>query len=89
MNHKSLFMSNFKFKKNKNDDNYRTAESLNQDSNLLDTTLNTTLNSTILDEHLSSLNNEQTDDSLHVPSNHLLSADQIIINTQLGEGKRS
>lgn len=85
MSSKSLFMSNFKFKKNKNETvdpstAYKTVESLNFDS--LDTTLNTTLNTTINDFDLPSLDN----DNLNVLSNHVLSADQIIINKEIGKG---
>lgn len=93
---KPQFISNFnKFisqRRNKNEDSiYKTAESLNSPNlDLLDATLNTTLNSTInLDDNLVSLTPNEKSNDFSVPFNHVLSADQIIINKELGKGKRS
>lgn len=100
MNGKSLFMSNFKFKKNRNDDSsaYRAAGSLNSHDSLdatnytainsLNTTLDMTLNSTLnFDDHLTSLNNNNDDAKEDLPPNFVLSAKQITINKKLGKGK--
>lgn len=87
----SLFIGNFKFnKKNKNVDTsvYKTAESLNHyDSNQLDITLNTTIN--LDDQFTQQINNNNNDknDDFFVPSDHVLSADQIVIEKELGKGK--
>ena len=103
MNGKSLFMSNFKFKKNRNDESsaYRAAGSLNSHDSLdttnyhsainstMNTTLDMTLNSTLnFDDHLTSLNNNNDDSKEDLPPNFVLPAKQITINKELGKGKR-
>lgn len=102
MNGKSLFMGNFKFKKSRHDDSsaYRTVGSLNSHDSLdatsnyqtalnstLNTTLDITLNST-LDDHLTSLNNNNDDGKEDLPPNFVLPAKQVVINKELGKGRR-
>ena len=91
-------MSNFKFKKNRNDESsaYRAAGSLNSHDSLdtsgnyhtgLNSTLNTTLDMTLnFDDHLTSLNNDDSKEDL--PPNFVLPAKQVTINKELGKGKR-
>lgn len=103
MNGKSLFMSNFKFRKSRHDESsaYRTAGSLNSHDSLdatnnyhsamnstMNTTLDMTLNSTLnLDDHLTSLNNNNDDGKEDLPPNFVLPAKQVVINKKLGKGK--